>query len=371
MSIQEDQELRERLDTLLSGIEPRPAPVALAMRQGKGIRMRRWGAAAVGVVFVAAGAVALPTALHTPRSSTAVNAALRYSVTVHSPGKNARGGLIAYGTENGNRWRVAISGSGADESMGGNTTSIDLGSVSVTSADPVDVLSAGSLGGGVTIVGAVASDVTAVAITLPGDRVLTLKPVRYSRQWFVAVVIPTGVPIVRAVAYDRARELAYSVPYERISLVSWWRPGQSGPARFTATIASGIAGGHAWRYVTQFGPWGYCYATPGGTDCFAGTTPTGMSAPRDTVAMMACGALGNGNPGNPTSVLASAPADVRQVALHLSGGSTVRVRAVDVAGVRMIGYILPVGQRVLRASMYGAAGRMLGSTSAADLSCAA
>ncbi len=365
MSIQEDQELRERLDALLGGIEPRPAPVSLAMRQGKGIRIRRWGAAAIGLAFVAGGAAALPAVLHTPAPA----AALRYSLTVHSPGKNARPGLIAYGSQDGHPWAVAITGRGTNESLlGTGTNIIALGSVVGTRPAPV-ALVAGGTGGGTTIAGIVASDVTVVAITLPESRVFALKPVRYLGQRFIGIVIPAGVPIVRAVAYDGNRELAYSVPYEQVALINWWPPGKSGPARFTKTIASGASGGRGWRYVAQFGPWGYCYASPTGSDCMEHATPAGTSGPRDTVSMMSCGAIGNGNPGNPTSVLASAPADVRQVALQFSGGSTDLVLAVDVDGARVIGYVIPVGQHVLRATMYGPAGRVLGSTTGYELSC--
>jgi hypothetical protein len=368
MSVQEDQELHERLDALLSGIEPRPAPVALAMRQGKRIRVRRWGAAAIGLVFVAGGAAALPAVLHAPRLAPSSDASSANAMTVHSPGRNARKGLIAYGTEDLNHWQVIISGRGANESLGGTgTTSIPLGPVTATTPAPV-ALVAGGAGGGTTIAGTVASDVTTVAVTLPGSRVFALKPVRYLSQRFVAIVIPADVPIVRAVAYDGTRELAYSVPYGQVALVSWWRPGQVTPARLTETIASGTWHGQAWRYVAQFGPWGYCYATPGGGDCMNGTKPTGTSTPGGTVAMMACGALGNGGAGNPTTVLAWVPDDVRQVVLRFSGGST-QVPAVDVQGVRLIGYMIPAGQHVLGASTYDADGRMVGSTNAAALSC--
>jgi hypothetical protein len=371
MSIQEDQELRQRLDMLLSDIEPRPAPVALAMRQGKGIRMRRWGAAAIGFAFVAGGAAVLPAVLHTARSAPSPNAALRYSVTVHSPGKNARPGLIAYGTQDGNRWSVVISGRGANESVvGTGTNSIALSAAVETTPAPVAVVSVGGgQGGGLTIVGAVAGQVTTVAMTLPGDRVFALKPVRYLDQRFVAIVIPAGVPIVRAAAYEGSRELAYSVPYDRVSLVSWWRPGQATPARLTETIAAGRADGLLWRYVAQFGPWGYCYAGPGGSDCMDGANLIPRSAPRGTVAMMSCGAIGNGSPGNPTSVLASVPVRVRQVALRFSGGSTDRVGAVGVGGASVIGYLIPAGQHVLHATMYGTAGRTIGTTQGFELSC--
>ena len=68
MSIQDERELRERLGGVLYSIEPGPPPVALTMRRGKGIRMRRWISVAAGVAVLAAGAVALPGLLQgTPR----------------------------------------------------------------------------------------------------------------------------------------------------------------------------------------------------------------------------------------------------------------------------------------------------------------
>jgi hypothetical protein len=359
MTVQEDQELRERLDALLSGIEPRPAPIAVAMRQGKGIRLRRWGVAAIGFAFVAGSAAVLPTVLHAPRSASG-GAVLRYSVTVHSAGKNAPRGLIAYGTQDGHRWWVTISGRGANEQVTGTGTSFGgAPPPSYNAPDVVDVAAAGSTapGSNEMLVGAVAPAVSSVAVTLSGGQVLTLKPVRYLGQRYFAFVIPGGLPIARAVAYQGSKELAYSVAYGQVELASWWRPGQAVPARFTKTILAGGAAGQRWQIVAQFGPWGYCFALPNGSSC----SPQLQMARAQIDQSLSCGGLATGDADAPNLGLAVVRADVRHVRIRLSDGGIEQYTPLATPGGYVLGYVIPKGQVIAHASALSAAGRVLGS----------
>ncbi|HEX2819597.1 MAG TPA: hypothetical protein VHO07_05460 [Streptosporangiaceae bacterium] len=54
MRIDDEHDLRERLDRAFETINPRPAPVEGAVRRGKTIRLRRRVAAAVGAAAIVA-----------------------------------------------------------------------------------------------------------------------------------------------------------------------------------------------------------------------------------------------------------------------------------------------------------------------------
>jgi hypothetical protein len=366
VSVLDEQDLRERLGGLLASIEPLPAPVLIAVRQGSRIRTRRWMSAAAGLAVLAGGAGTLTAVVHPIRPAPPVTPQAWYSVTVHPPGQDAPAGLIAYGTQDGQPWQLAIAGRGANLSItatGGANPVVPA--LSATAPVVTSSASDGPAGAnGTTIVGAVTSSVTAVAVTLPGDKVLTLRPVRYRGHRYVGVVLPYAVPVVRAVAYQGRRELAYSVPYEKVALVNWWRPGQAGPPGLTRTVAAGVMNGKSWRYVAQFGPWGYCYAGPEGSSC--GEQLSGdLPSPGNVTWMMS--AHGVDGAGQWATGLARAGAGVRRVRLRLSGGGVDTITPVEVAGARLFGYAVPAGQRVVHLTTYDASGRVLVSSSGAGL----
>ncbi len=358
MSLQDERELRERLDCLLGDLAPRPAPVLAAMRHGRRIRVRRWIAVAAGVAIVGGGVALLPAVLHADRAVPTPAAPIHYTVTVNAPGPGAPAGLIASGTQDGYRWTVRVLREGRYIVVGGIGVS-GIGGLPTNAGAVIDMESAGigGKGGNVMFVGAVRSDVTTVAVALPGGKVLALTPVGYRGHRYVAIVIPYGVPIVRAVAYDGQRELAYSVPYDRTSLIAWWAPGQVGPARFSETIGAGVTDGHPWRFSAQYGPWGYCYASPNGNDC-TGTRPM-RSGGGTAIGSMMCGGLPYGNSSGPIVGLDTAGSDVRAVTIQLAGRTSERFPVVDVRGTRLFAYAVPSGQRVVGSTEYGAAGQVV------------
>jgi hypothetical protein len=367
VSVQEERELREGLAGLLAGVEPRPAPLARTMRQGRGIRTRRWVAAAAGLAILAAGVAAVPVALHAHAPAPSAPRRYHYTETINPPGPHAAAGLISSGTQDGHRWQIVLSGHGTAMSVGG-TGHVYQGSGFTSPTDPADFTSAGGggRGGSMMLAGPVQSDVTRVTVGLPGGRILALTPVRYGRLRYVGVVIPYGLPIVRAVAYDGSRELAYSVPYGQAIFAAWWRPGQTGPPRFTQTIASGVTNGHAWRYVARFGPWGYCYTLPAGSAC--GAVPQTPPASGQPITQITCGGLYDSTSADaPLTGLVVARPDVRQVAVALSDGSAERYRTADVRGTWMFAVVLPHGPRVTGTTEYGQAGQVVGGASAAAL----
>ena len=94
MTATEDTELRRRVDDLLRAVEPPAVPLEGIVRRGKGIRLRRAGAAAVGVGLAAIITVTT-LGLHATRSPT------RPAATLSGPA--VPGGVIASGTAAGQR----------------------------------------------------------------------------------------------------------------------------------------------------------------------------------------------------------------------------------------------------------------------------
>jgi hypothetical protein len=373
VSIQDERELRDRLSSLMDGLDPRPAPVALAVKQGKGIRMRRWVSAAAGLVVIAVGAALLPGLLRAQRVSPV--APLHYKVTVQPIGPRARPGLIGQGVTNGKHWQVIEPGSHKSPVV--STRGIDYASFAgavgqVGQASPASLVSESASSGRTSyalIYGNVSRAVTSLVITLPDGELLNLTPVTRSGYRWVSVVIPDRVRIVRAIAYSGGRELAYAVPFGDTELTSWWRPGQVGPDRLTRSVGSGVVNGIRWRATAHIGPWGYCYTFANSLACMDTTTNPELVPRGQAISYIGCGRLGNSATSAPEAGLATAALDVRRVVLSFSDRSTASFAAIDVSGGRVFGYAIPAHLTVVRATAYSAAGHIVGTTSAAGWKC--
>src|SRR5580704_6955528 len=365
MSLQDERELRARLGGVLSAVEPGPRPVVGTMQRGKGIRMRRWISVAAGVVVLAAGAVVLPGLL---RAHPAIPTAPRHHKVIVTPIRPvARPGLIGQGTTDGHRWTAIMSPDGRNGAMltgRGVPAVISYQSFAAQFvANPAALTTTGSPGQ-VLEFGTVRADVTYVVMTLPDDEIIRLAPVSWrSRKW-VAVQLPAGVPIVRAVLYTSRGELAYAVPFQDAELAVWWQPGQAGPARITKSIGSGVVDGKPWHATADIGPWGYCYTFGSGSSCFDSTVNPWLVPAGTLVSPMTCGSAG----GRPANGLAAVAAAVRRVVFKYAGGSSATFPTFAVAGARMFGYAIP-RHNVVRSLEYGAGGQLLGTTSGAGWEC--
>jgi hypothetical protein len=99
-----DTGLRQGVRGLLQAVEPPVAPVDAIIRRGRGIRLRRAGAVAGGLVL--AGVVAGAALLTPPKTAGPQEPPL--PVTVPVSGAAGPGGVFASGTADGRPWRLAV-----------------------------------------------------------------------------------------------------------------------------------------------------------------------------------------------------------------------------------------------------------------------
>ena len=324
--------------------------------------MRRLISAAAGVAVAAAGVVVIPMLLQGHTVSPA--APLHYKVTVEPVGQNAPHGLIGQGVTDGKPWKVTASGPPSSPTMtSGTFVAMGITAAGVPGAPASLATVAGPSRGDVIVTGTVGRNVTSIAITLPDGELLSLKPVRWTRYRWVAVVIPARVRIVRAVAYAGSTELGYAVPFGNSELTSWWRPGQAGPARLTRSIGAGVVDRIAWYYTADLGPWGYCYLQQGGRVCMDSTADPAHVPAGQLISHIGCAEQ---TATSPTSGFGAAAPDVLKVVLKYSDGSTGAFTTVAVGKDRMFGYSIPGRLHVARSLEYGQAGHLVGSTTSGD-----
>lgn len=364
MSIDEERELRRRLDSAFGTLSAEPAPVDKAMRQGMRIRTRRRTAAVAGMAATAAVAVAVPFALQSRTAAPSQARHHHYSVTVHpaSP-QAAANGLIAWGTAGGRRWEVRLTGT-ADGGRGNKCVKA-LGSTSCgtptlpAGAGPAVLGSMGSRWpvtgyGQVTAQwGRVAADVVDLKVSLANGTVLTLQPVRVYGVRAIAFAAPAGM-IERVTAYSRHGVLATAIPFQgpgkEGEINVWLRPGQQGLPRVTGTIAQGTYRGKPWSMTVYQGPWGRCLR---GAGLAAGGGPCldGLSSPGTDLSFWAGG--------SPQVFSGTAAPSVTKVVAALSNGGSIRVRPVAVAGQKYFAFVLGKGLRELRWTAYDHAGHVV------------
>jgi hypothetical protein len=351
MNSDNEREIRDRLGGALDTIVPASPPVGTVIRQGRTIRVRRRIGMAAGLAVVLGLGAAVPglSRLATQPPPTQPS----YLVTVNPPGRNAPVGLIATGAINGKPWRVSLTGSGDRiMALGPGLASFSVATLTIGGA-PVGFNSVGS-SSRTALVAVVAKDVTDVAMSLPGGTVLDLHPVAYRGHRWVAVVVPTRLRIVNAVAYSAGGEIAYAVPYGNNSFIGWLRPGQQGPARATIKIASTIPGGPSSPVHAYVGPWGLCFEGGPIGDCVAGLFP--LIGKGQLTTYMSCG------PSRGTMIyLGVAAPSVSSLRLRMADGSVATVQPVTVGKSKNYVFAVRKGLRFVHWTAYGASGQQLGA----------
>jgi hypothetical protein len=351
------------------------------MHRGKGIRVRRRIGVAAGAAVMVAAAAVLPGVLRTPAAHPTPISRLHYTVTVRPPAKGAPAGTIAQGITDGKNWRLVLSGSR------GNLTVQAEGQLS-NPADLADLFSATDMGPGSSpanlagesspagphnyemLFGTLRADVARIEIRLPDGQVANLMPVRWAGYRWVGIVLPAGVRIAKAVAYDTAgAEVAYAIPHAVTELSTWWAPRQAGPARVTKSIGAGTVGNVHWHVTAEIGPWGYCYAWANGdSGCSSSNSNPEVVPGGKMISYFSCSPLGNPS-GGPDVAIAFAARAVRTVVLRYSDGSSASFPTVWVSGGRVFAYVIPKHVHVTSSRELGATGQVVGATSAAGWRC--
>jgi hypothetical protein len=366
--------LRERLERLFEQVTPPHAPVDVVLRKGRVMRRAHQVVMGAGLVagvalvaFVVPGVLRHPAALVTPTQPVVHHdkAPGWPVVTVSRPGpKLAARGVIALGRARGggwhDTWRVWL-----DRRTGKAYVVIDgqdvwlVGTISGAErligpsalADAVIEAWSGSFG-------AVRADVTSIRVVLNDHQVLTLHPVTaFGRKW-TGLILPLSNFVVRETAYAGSKAVGTAVSYGG-GLVSWLRPGQSGPARVRARIGAGVLTGRNrlhWKAWVAAGPWGYCVYIPP-PDLIATQryclTPAQARSPGVKLAANVGRARFN------RWIIGTATPAVATIRLSLAGGKTVFVPTALVSGQRFYALAIARSETVLRWGAYDATGHLL------------
>jgi hypothetical protein len=365
MSIHDERDLRARLSVLLDGVEPSLPPVSRAVRQGRGILVRRWISVAAGLAVIAAGAALVPGFLQAHRVSP--SAPLHYKVTVTQLNRTARDGVVGAGRIDNKRWQVVVNGSMGDGcALQPHLVTCGLRYGGTVGARQVS-LGSGSVSGTQFEVGTVGADVTRVVIRLNNGTTLSLRPVRAGGKSWVAVVAPQWT-ITGAATFVGRSEYEHATPYDgrgTAIFVTWLQPGQSGLPVAIRTVGSGEIDGVSWQANVHTGPWGYCASAAGLSSCVPATSPPQLMTGGSIFSSLTCGPLytSTGKPTGASLGIVAVPPDVKDVVLHFADGSRLRMAAIMVGGTRVVGYAIPDRPKVVGIVEYGVSGQLLHSAS--------
>jgi hypothetical protein len=372
MTATEDRELRRAVHGLLQSLPPSPAPIPQIVRRGKGIRLRRAGAAAGTLALAGIVAVAV---LAPPGSR-------RPAVPVPTPvGPVAPGGAFAQGVVDGHAWQLAVQDI-ADPGYLCQPAVVLNG----TDADPVFPApgNAAVVGLGPSLPGIgfgfiqVPAAVTGVVVNGQTDvRAVTVAAcgLRYHLVGF-------AYPLARALRVTLAHpprgwQAVFTMPQVSVQPPSrsttpetpglWVNVYPAGDAEGTGPMDSGSVYGSDWTIQIQFGTGGDCYAFSAYGS--AGTTQTGycgpVSTPTGPETIMALPLGVSSNP--PTGLtgyavqVSPATADLKAT---LSNGTSELAQFCVVDGRNYAAFVVPDPLRLSGLTWLNAAGQVIASTTA-------
>jgi hypothetical protein len=358
----EDTELRRRVDDLLGALQPPAVRLDQISRRGNGIRLRRAGAAAVGVGLAAIIGVTT-LGLHASRAPTPPATA--------PSGPAAPGGVIASGTADGHAWKLAVQdiadpGYRCLPAITLNGTDADPvypdpGNVGVATAGPAFSgvgfgffqLPAGS--SGITVNGRL--QVPAVTAAACGYR-YHVAGFAYPLAQAVRVTVghpPPGRPTVFPIAQPLPRGITPQGDGLWINTYSMHGETASG------LLASGYLSGQQWTLRVMFGPGGDCYAFNGNGYQMGSCGPVGTPDGAETIMALPLGFPdGTGATGYAVQV-SPATAHLRAV---LSNGTSELAAPRVVDGRKYAAFIVPNPLRLSRLTWLDTAGRVIASTTA-------
>ena len=368
MTATEERQLRRALHGTLQSVSPPPVPLEAIVRRGRGVRLRRAGAA-VGTLALA-GIVAV--------TSLALRGSQPPAVPPAAPAVTAGpDGVFASGTADGHPWRLAVqniadpgyrclpaivlNGTDADPVSPdpGNAGSVALGQAVRGVAFAFIQLPARV--GGVIVNGdhnvpAVIVHACGYRYRLAGFSYSLAGPLRITLAkpypgWSADVFVPT--PVTQG-GVTQAEGL-------------WINTYTAAGATASATVASGtLQGGQGWIIKLQFGPGGDCYEFDGQNSL--GSTQMGYCGPVSTPAgpetIMAL-PLGFDEPGvGAIGYAIQVSPGTARVRAVLDNGSSVLATPRIVGGRKYVAFVVPSPRSLHRLIWLDAADRVMASTTA-------
>ncbi len=329
-------------------------------------RRRQLAGAAAAVAILVFAAIAVPLGLlhNGPQPPTAPSR--HYHVSEFPPAPHSPKGLIAEGTLDGSRWKIAVmTQPKLSEGFCMNTESgpdpltcvADPPEAADNAGDPASFSTYSGWGRFSANLGTVRSDVSYLKVTFSNGQALTLYPVAiYGRAYarFVALMTPYNAAVTSVTAYSTHGDLGYAVPFTAdgsLGLNRWLRPGQPAlPRPVSYLIGSGTVDGSAWQEFLYVGPWGTCVAAAGGagggSECFPAIGP--LLAPHEVA-----GSFGfSVGADNAYVVPGEAAPSVSYLIVTTSNGSSERVRLVSAGRLKFFAYASVRGNRVVRWAAY-------------------
>jgi hypothetical protein len=205
--------------------------------------------------------------------------------------------------------------------------------------------------------------VTYFIVTFTDGQQLKLIPVTAGGHRYVAWMAPLSMTIDNVTAhlggpYSDSGQTASAIPFQSLGSLPafglWQRAGETAPPRDTRVIASGTAGGHAWKATAYEGPWGTCFVADNAVG-----PPAGGCVPVPQLTITAVLDFVGANPRD--GAFGAAAPGVATVKVTLSNGKTVTVHPVGVGNEDLFAF--PTGQGVTPVSWtaYDAAGQQVGS----------
>jgi hypothetical protein len=370
----EEAELRRRMDGLLQSVPLSAVPLEEIIGRGKGIRLRRAGAAAGGLSLAGMVAAAIVLVLRMLQAPA-------FPVTIAPSGAAAPGGVFASGTANGHAWRLAVQNI-ADPGQ------YCLPAITINGTDADPVAPAADSGAAVSL-GSDDPGVYFAFIQLPAnvDRIIldgreTLPAVQVTacgeHYRLVGFASPLNPMLALTVFGNQPGQPAsVTLPIPSISPPPpvttsqtaglWNNVGQTRDESASAIIGSGQVSGDAWSIRLVLGSSGDCYAFEFGQPSSAG----------NNAQMGACGPVGT--PSGPETIMALPLADpgldigatgyavqVSPSTAHLratlSDGSSELVTPQVVAGRKYVAFVAGDSLRLNRLTWLNAAGQAIASS---------
>jgi hypothetical protein len=367
-----DQELRRALQDTLQAVPPPPVPLQAIVRRGRGIRLRRAGAAAAALGLAAIVAV--------------TSVALRVGPSTAAPptvsaGQVVPDGVIAHGTAHGHPWRLAAANI-ADPGY----TCLPAIILNGTDADPVypDPATAA-----VVALGPALPGVGFAFVQVPAD--VSGIVVNHDTNVPAVTVAACGLRYhVAGFAYSLAKPLkvtvanppadwppAFTMPVVSIQPPSthttpespglWINIGSASAEADSGSLATGsLPDGQEWFIKLQFGTGGDCYefyaSSSRGSDQMGYCGPVSTPDGPETIMALPLGFPDPGTGATGYAVQVSPGTD--GLAAILSNGSTAPVTFCVVAGRKYATFIVSNPLRLVKLTWFDAQGRATASTTA-------